>query len=447
MKAIVVSVAMIISLLAPLAPGAAPRVVSATPDSGQADVDPALRELRIVFDQPMNRGGGWSVVGGGETFPALIGKPRWTDEKTFVWRMKLQPSHEYWLSINSDRFTNFRSAAGEPAEPYPISFTTRAVAGAATAPALTPQDNKVAVTILREAIDQDYSYRDRLKVDWDARFEEFLPRLEEAASPDAFAREAAKLLAAAKDVHITVRVGQNVIGTHRTGTTPNFNLELLAKTVPGWTEHDGNAALGRFDDGIAYVMIPAWMEQQKKGLEAAYAALGDAKAMIIDVRPNGGGDELMAREFAGCFIDEPKVYSKNTIRSGGQFTQSFDRVVEPNKARPAFRGRVVVLMGPKNLSSCESFLLMMRQVPGCKLVGDRSYGSSGNPKPIDLGNGVTVLLPSWVDMLPDGTELEGKGITPDVTVKTTLAELQRRDGVLETALAILRKPAAGGPGR
>jgi hypothetical protein len=39
--------------------------------------------------------------------------------------------------------------------------------------------------------------------------------------------------------------------------------------------------------------------------------------------------------------------------------------------------------------------LMTKQVPGCKLVGGKSYGSSGNPKPTDLGNEVTVFLPSW----------------------------------------------------
>ena len=92
------------------------------------------------------------------------------------------------------------------------------------------------------------------------------------------------------------------------------------------------------------------------------------------------------------------------------------------------------------MSSCEAFLLMMKQVPGCKLVGERSYGSSGNPKPTDLGNGVTVFLSSWKAMRPDGTCFERKGIAPDFPVETTGTELLSRDPVLETALKLLRRP-------
>ena len=91
------------------------------------------------------------------------------------------------------------------------------------------------------------------------------------------------------------------------------------------------------------------------------------------------------------------------------------------------------------MSSCEAFLLMMKQVPGAVLVGGRSYGSSGNPKPFDLGIGVTVFLPSWKAMLPDGTVFEGIGIKPDIEVKTTSTELAARDPVLEAALKALRK--------
>jgi carboxyl-terminal processing protease len=161
--------------------------------------------------------------------------------------------------------------------------------------------------------------------------------------------------------------------------------------------------------------------------------------VIVDVRPNAGGSEMLAREFAGCFLDKPTAYAKHTVRSGGNWSSVYDRVVEPNTKRPPYRGKVVVLMGPANMSSCESFLQMMKHVPGCKLVGDKSYGSSGNPQPIDLGNGVTAFLPSWKDLRPDGTTAEGKGIEPDVTVKTTPAELQKTDPVLAAALKLVRE--------
>ena len=41
--------------------------------------------------------------------------------------------------------------------------------------------------------------------------------------------------------------------------------------------------------------------------------------------------------------------------------------------------------------------------------------------------------------------VEGRGVTPDVEVKTTLAELRQRDAVLEVGVAVVRK--AGGAAR
>jgi hypothetical protein len=367
-------------------------------------------------------------------FPHFFGRPRWVDKKTFAWRMRLEPNHDYWLSINNANFRNFSSAKDESAEPYEIAFKT----AAGEVKRDITEDNRIAVEVLQQGIDDDYSYRDRLKIDWAARFSEWEPKLIATKTPEAFADEAAKLLSAAQDVHITLSYPNNRIGTHSTGTAPNFNKVVLRRVVPGWTQHEGGVATGKFDDGVAYALIPEWSENQKQGLEEVFALIGKSEKIILDVRPNGGGDELLAREVAGCFVSEPKVYSKNTIRRAGKTSEPYDRIVEPNAARPAFKGKIVVLMGPKNVSSNESFLLMMR-AGGATLVGDRSYGSSGNPKPLDLGNDVTVYLPSWVDMMPDGTELEGKGVTPDVVIKTTPEEFKDADPILQKAREIVQK--------
>jgi C-terminal processing protease CtpA/Prc len=82
---------------------------------------------------------------------------------------------------------------------------------------------------------------------------------------------------------------------------------------------------------------------------------------------------------------------------------------------------------------------MMKQVPGCKLVGERSVGASGNPQPHVLANGVSVYLPSWKSMLPDGTELEMRGITPDFEVKTSPEDFVKGDPVLQAAMQVLRQ--------
>jgi C-terminal processing protease CtpA/Prc len=83
--------------------------------------------------------------------------------------------------------------------------------------------------------------------------------------------------------------------------------------------------------------------------------------------------------------------------------------------------------------------MMMKQAPGCTLMGDRTAGSSGNPKPVDLGNGVVAFVPSWKDLRLNGTCLEGEGFAPDIAVKTMPQDFEKDDSVVDTALQLLRR--------
>ena len=163
------------------------------------------------------------------------------------------------------------------------------------------------------------------------------------------------------------------------------------------------------------------------------------KSLIIDVRLNSGGDETIAMQVAGRFVDAQLLYAQNETRdlsAQSGFAPAHRRTLAP--VAPRVTMPVAVLMGPANMSSCEAFLLMMRAA-GAKLIGERSLGASGNPQPIVLGNGVTVYLPSWRAMFADGTYSEGVGIAPDIEVKATAQNLAKGDPVIEAAIKALSK--------
>lgn len=424
--------------------GAPPEVIETVPRDGDLNVDPGLREMRFVFDQDMSRGS-YSICGGGPQFPKIVGRPRWADKRTLVARVTLEADHEYQLSINSPSYKNCRSVRGESAAPYPLKFRT--AGGEAPPPAKTVGggDNARAIDNLREAIDSQYSYRDLRKLDWAALFARYRPALERAQGPAQFAQAAGELLGNARDMHIWLEADGRKTYPFRRAVERNYNRDLLDKIVPEFRRRSAAVYTGRFDNGVGYILIDSWSRDHTEALEQAYVAiweLSDAPGLIVDVRPNGGGAEPLAQDFAGCFIDKPVVYAKHVYRAADQasgFTAPQQRVLQPNKRRPKYRGKVAVLMGPGNMSSCEAFLLMMKQVPGCKLIGSKSYGSSGNPKPIDLGNGVTVYLPSWKALRPDGTCFEGEGIAPNFPINATATELETADPVLQAALTLLRR--------
>jgi thiol-disulfide isomerase/thioredoxin len=324
----------------------------------------------------------------------------------------------------------------EASEPNSIS-TPQAVSN-------TNNLNIQAVRTLRRLVDEKYSYRDLRGVDWDKMFSIYGPKMERAGTKEEFAEIAAKMLSFAKDMHLWVKIDDRTIGGFKRDIQRNYRMDMLEKNVPNWTRHNDRISTGRFEGGIGYILIANWDTKDKSTLEPAFEAMktfSDCHGLIIDVRPNGGGGEGLASEFAGCFIDKPILYSKHInsdVKAPGGWGKINERILKPAPNHPSYRGKIVVLMGQANMSSCESFLLMMKQIPNCKLIGDKSYGSSGNPKPYDLGNGVTVWLPSWKDLFPDGSCLEGVGIRPDIPVKANENELRQRDAVLEKALKYMQ---------
>jgi predicted Ser/Thr protein kinase len=113
-----------------LAPGSPlpmpPVVLKTVPQSGAAQVDPALTELRVTFSAPM-LDGSWSwTTWGEENFPKVTGEIHYLkDGCTCVLPVRLERGKLYATWLNSEKFQNFRDRQGRPAVPYLLIFQTR----------------------------------------------------------------------------------------------------------------------------------------------------------------------------------------------------------------------------------------------------------------------------------------------------------------------------------
>jgi C-terminal processing protease CtpA/Prc len=95
-----------------------------------------------------------------------------------------------------------------------------------------------------------------------------------------------------------------------------------------------------------------------------------------------------------------------------------------------------VLVGPEVMSSAEAFALMFEAAPGCTLVGERTAGSTGNPRALELVGGVTARVPRWLAAAPDGTPIEGHGVVPKLRFDAPADP--DRDPILDPLLESLR---------
>lgn len=298
-----------------------------------------------------------------------------------------------------------------------------------------------AAQTFRRAILDRYATLDGRDLDWHGRLERRLGDLEGAASPEAFALAAAERLSVADDPHLALRAGGRWFATHTRQVPQNWDVDVLSATVPGFRAHAGNVATGCFPDGIVYVLVAGFPSGRPDRTLPALDAIDAADAhagVLLDVRPNVGGDELQGRALAGLFVEAPVVYAKT--RAPDIQPAPPPRMLVPTVGRRRFRGEVAVLQGPRVVSAGESFLLMMRQAPRARLFGERSFGSSGNPTLIDLGSGVELLLPRWRTFDPSDAPLEGRGVAPDEHV--VMRPGAGADPVLDAALRWLRRPGA-----
>ena len=426
-----------------------PSVTSLDPAHEAVDVDAtSIEELVVRFDRPMQTVG-FSFCGGGPGFPEIPDgrRPFWRDARTCVLPVSLQADHTYTLALNCSGADRFRGVEGVPLDPTPWRFVTRP---AEPRPATEQRArNAAALAALRTALLEHYSYVDRRGVAWPGRFDAGRDAILAAPSDRGFALLAAALLRPSQDLHAWVDhdgdrypVGERTVDTL-------FRPGSAARHVGELRQAGREVLAARTDDGIGYLAIGTFTARLDiEAVERELAGLADAKGLVVDVRMNAGGDEERARRIAAWFVTGERVYAKHRTRVGpGDERADADgflpvavRRIRGN-AEPArrFDGPVVLLQSRHVMSSAEAFVLMMRQAERCTTVGQATYGSSGNPRPHELPNGVTVMLPSWRALRPDGSCFEGEGIAPDVVVAASVADLATDDPMLAAALRQLRR--------
>ena len=103
-----------------------PEVIGTIPQNGTQDVDPALAEISVTFNEPMmDENWSWCYEEK-DKFPPMGGQPYYIENNTKnVLPVKLKPNKEYVIWINTVNFKKFKDKAGNPTEPYRFTFKTR----------------------------------------------------------------------------------------------------------------------------------------------------------------------------------------------------------------------------------------------------------------------------------------------------------------------------------
>jgi carboxyl-terminal processing protease len=227
----------------------------------------------------------------------------------------------------------------------------------------------------------------------------------------------------------------------------------------------------QWPDGVAYHRITSFGEPTFENDAIEFlTSHQQAKAIILDVRNNGGGstpskllDALILKPYkdwnllSAMSIGLLKLYAAmddsidaKTNPEGHGFADGmhsyFQRpmfykpggLITPS-ATPIYTGKLIVLADQNCASACEDFLMPLKVTGRATIIGDVTYGSSGQPKIISYGNGMTLKVSAKRMIFGDGTPFEGVGIKPDIELVPTVQQLTAHiDPVLAKALELAR---------
>jgi C-terminal processing protease CtpA/Prc len=210
---------------------------------------------------------------------------------------------------------------------------------------------------------------------------------------------------------------------------------------------------------IACVSLNSFSDRQIVAeFDSQFGRLQKSKGIIIDLRKNGGGSTgtgaaivkyLTADTLIGSswrtrlHMAAMKAWAsfgakkyKDYLTGEVWYSEPPDTLI-PGPG-PKLTMPVAVLIGRKTASAAEDFLVYLDKVENVTLIGEPTFGSTGQPLMVDLPGGGKARICTKRDSYPDGREFVGYGIQPDILVRATVESIRNgTDPVLERAVSFL----------
>lgn len=319
----------------------------------------------------------------------------------------------------------------------------------------TPDTRPRAVfDMMWEAMDAHYAFFDLHGVDWSAR-RKFAPAADATLTDQELFDRITAAVAGLDDGHIQLIAPG--IGSHSPESSPpwliDYDLDrkdlidLAAATFGAELKQIGETPvrLGLRPDGIGFLEISGmWLETGFGTIEtdAAYALaskiatqLAEAKAIIVDVRYNGGGSDGVALAYASLFSDNEQVVLRKRSRVGDGWSDWSDGILRPHPDGARLTQPVILLTSDVTASAAEIFAIAMRALDQVTVMGEPTGGGLSDILDITLPNGWSFGLSNQEYVTESGQQFEKIGVPPDIEIRQDGAGLaDGHDALLEAAL-------------
>ena len=297
-------------------------------------------------------------------------------------------------------------------------------------------------------IDQRYCFlsyaEEQFGLDWNKMYHKYRSQITEDTDRRQLFDICGELLGELRDGHVNL--------TSVYGTTFNWDWKLqypanfsdsLQRNYLGTDFMINNGIrYTTFKDSIAYAYLNTFENPLGDGnLTALLYDISSCKALILDIRNNGGGMLTAAETLASHFTDK-KIKAGYIQHKTGTAHNAFSspKAMYLSPGGGAIWTRPVILLTNRGVfSAANHFVMLMRELPHVVVMGDKTGGGSGLPLSNTLSNGWNVRFSASPILDAQGNNTEF-GIEPDVKVSITSEDWNRgRDTIIEEAIKLAKE--------
>jgi len=177
----------------------------------------------------------------------------------------------------------------------------------------------------------------------------------------------------------------------------------------------------------------------REKIRTAFVSLAQTTALILDLRGNLGGTDVLGTEVASHLVPSSYTYYRLSAREGnGKWTQPSPAPI-PAKP-PTYTKPLTVLIDEGTFSAADNLAAFIRDERPAIFVGRPTGGGTGAPRDITLPRSCAHVMFSTMRIFsPKGRMIEGAGTTPDIAVRWTKSDYSLgRDPDLAAALHALQ---------
>jgi len=309
----------------------------------------------------------------------------------------------------------------------------------------TPQNN---FQVLWDDFNSNYPAFQLNNINWDSIYTVNFVKIDSSTTDYDLFNILNSSILTLKDAHSDIISNQfgstnyyDVFVRQKPANHPDWNT-IFTKYVKLTKFNHANATMGYgkvINQDIGYFLIESFDEDENDYymVDSFLEDFQNSKAIIIDIRNNGGGNEAYAQIIASRLTNKAVIYRYYRYRNGDKYSDlgDFESLTLHPHGKLKFTKPVILITNRHTFSAAEDFTLMLRSLPNVVHLGDTTFGGvATHPVIKNLPNGWSYRMARTLLFDRNKVPIKG-GIPPHLVVQISKSDsINGVDRIIEEAI-------------